>query len=83
MEITLDVPNRYFLNIDSAEMAQKLKLSTALLMFQTGQLSAGAACEFAGIDRYTFLNACNQYKIPVINYDPDELEEEVKRLEEV
>ncbi len=83
MEITLEVPNRYFLNVDSAEMAKRLKLYTALFMFQTGQLSAGAACEFAGIDRYAFLNACDQHNIPVINYDPDELEDEMKRLEEV
>ncbi len=83
MEITLDFSKRYLLNIDCAEMAQRLKLYTALLMFQTGQLSAGAACEFAGIDRYTFLSACNQHKIPVINYEPDELEEEVRRFEEV
>ena len=26
----------------------------ALLMFQSGQLSRGAACEFAGIDIYDF-----------------------------
>lgn len=83
MEITVDVPSRYFLNFDAVEMAQKLKLYSALFMFQAGHLSAGAACEFAGIDRYAFLNACEQHKIPVINYDPDELEEELKRLEEV
>ena len=83
MEITVDVPKRYFLNIDSTEMAKRLKLYTALLMFQTGHLSAGAACEFAGINRYTFLDACDQHKIPVINYDPDELDIELERLEEV
>lgn len=81
MEITLDVPNRYLLNIDPAEMSKKLKLYTALLMFQAGQLSAGAACEFAGVDRYTFIDACSYHKISVMNYDPDQLDDELKILE--
>jgi hypothetical protein len=49
-------------------------------MFQAGQLSAGAACEFAGVDRYTFLEACQHYQIDVVNYDPDELEADFATL---
>ncbi|MCI5220953.1 MAG: UPF0175 family protein [Candidatus Electrothrix sp. LOE2] len=82
MNLTVSLPNRYFLNIDSAGMAQKLKLYTAMFMFQKGQLSAGAACEFAGVDRYTFLTACDRYNIPVVNYAPEELEQELKMLED-
>ena len=82
MELTITLPNRYFLNIDPVGMAQKLKLYTALFMFQKGQLSAGAACEFAGVDRYTFLSACKRYSIPVINYAPEELEQELQMLED-
>ncbi len=83
MEITVDVPKRYLLETDELRMAQKLKSCTALLMFQTGKLSIGAACEFAGMDRYSFMEACAEHDIPVINYDPDELETELKRIEEV
>ncbi len=64
-------------------MGHRLTLYTALFMFQKGHLSTGAACEFAGIGRYAFLNACNQHKIPIIDYGPNELDEELKRLEEV
>ena len=49
-------------------------------MFQAGQLSAGAACEFADIDRYTFLSACKRHNIPVIDYDEDELEADFEYL---
>ena len=80
MNLTVTLPNRYFLNIDPVGMARKLKLYSALFMFQKGQLSAGAACEFAGVDRYTFLAACDRYNIPVINYAPEELEQELKRI---
>ncbi len=74
MQVMVNVPDQYFLDLSVSELAGRLKLSTALLMFQTGQLSTGAACEFAGVDRYTFLEACQMYNIDVVNYDPDEVE---------
>jgi predicted HTH domain antitoxin len=80
MQVMVNVPDQYFLDISVSELAGRLKLSTALLMFQAGQLSAGAACEFAGVDRYTFLDACQTYGIDTINYDPDELEADFAAL---
>ncbi|HEX2209381.1 MAG TPA: UPF0175 family protein [Longimicrobium sp.] len=69
--------------VDSApgEFGQRMKLSTALLMFQAGEVSAGAACELAGIDRWTFAAECTRHSIPLIAYEPGELEEEVRRVE--
>lgn len=81
MQIVVDVPQQYLLDMTIAEMVQQLKLSTALLMFQSGQFSAGAACEFAGVDRYTFWAACKKYGIDVIAYDEEELEADVQRLQ--
>ena len=80
MQVVVNVPDQYFLDMDVGEIARQLKLYTALLMFQTGQLSAGAACEFAEIDRYTFLKACKRHKIAVIDYDEDELEADFEKL---
>jgi predicted HTH domain antitoxin len=80
MQIVLDVPERYLLNNDVTEMANRLKLYGALLMFQTGQLSAGAACEFAEVDRYTFLKACKKHGITVLDYDEHELQAELDLL---
>lgn len=80
MQVVVDVPDQYFLDTSIAELAGRLKLSTALLMFQVGQLSAGAACEFAGVDRYRFLAACKRYNIAVIDYHEDELESDFEEL---
>jgi len=80
MQITIDVPERYLLNDNIREMVYHLKLYTALLMFRSGQLSAGAACEFADVDRYTFLSACKKQDIPVIDYEEGELEAEMERI---
>ncbi len=80
MQVLVDVPDRYLLDTTTEELAGRFKLYTALLMFQAGQLSAGAACEFAGVDRYAFLSACKRHHITVIDYDEDELETDFEHL---
>jgi hypothetical protein len=58
MQLTLDIPDHCLPpQQDRTTLAQQLKLYSALLLFQSGQLSRGAACEFAGVDIYTFLAA--------------------------
>lgn len=80
MQIVVEIPDKYLLQSNPTELGQQLKLYTALLMFQVGQLSAGAACEFAGVDRYTFLVACKKHHIEVINYDEESLMAEFEML---
>ena len=80
MQIVIDMPDRYLLNVNTEEMAKQVKLYTALVMFQSGQISAGAACELAGVDRYNFLAACKKHSIPAIDYEEDEIEMELERL---
>jgi predicted HTH domain antitoxin len=86
MQVVINVPDQYLLDIPAGEIEGRLKISAALLMFQTGKLSIGAACEFAGVDRYTFLAACKRYNIAVIDYNEDELEadfDELKRRKSI
>lgn len=81
MQLTLDIPDHCLpAQQDKVSLAQKAKLYTALLLFQSGQLSRGAACEFAGVDIYTFFAACKQHNIPVINTDEDDIEADVMRF---
>ncbi|MBO0612718.1 UPF0175 family protein [Thiothrix fructosivorans] len=49
-----------------------------IALFHAAGISA--ACEFAGIDRYRFYEECAKRDIPVVNYDPGELEAELKTL---
>jgi hypothetical protein len=67
MQITLDIPDGYLIPQTSSQLAQTLKLYVALFLFQTGQLSRSAACEFAGTNLGTFLEVCKQYQISVLN----------------
>ncbi|MDQ5767093.1 UPF0175 family protein [Thiothrix subterranea] len=45
-----------------------------------GKISTGFICEVAGVDRYRFYEECAKHKIPVINYEPGELEAKLKYL---
>jgi predicted HTH domain antitoxin len=80
MQITVDVPEQYMVDSDPGEFGQRMKLSTALLMFRSGQISAGAASELAGVDRWTFAAECVRHNIPLVDYEPGELDEEIQRL---
>jgi len=73
MQLQLNIPDQYLLNVSPEELTARFKLYTALLMYQEGQLSSGAACEFAGVDRFAFLTACKRHHINTMDYDPDEL----------
>lgn len=81
MQLMLNIPDHCLPpQQDKVSLTRKVKLYTALLLFQSGQLSRGAACEFADVDIYTFFAACKQYNIPVINTDADDVEADVMRF---
>ncbi len=80
MNVVVQIPDQYLIDVSANELARRLKLSAALLMFRAGQFSAGAACEFAGVDRYAFLEACRQRRIDAVDYDPDEIETDFAAL---
>jgi len=81
MQVTIDVPENFSVDYTLPELSHQIKLYAALAMFRVGKLSAGGACEFAGIDRYSFMTECHKQKIPIIDYEPGELEAELKDLQ--
>jgi predicted HTH domain antitoxin len=80
MEITLQVPDQYLIDLAPAELARRIKLYAALRMFQSDELSAGAAAELAEVDRFTFASECARHGIPLVRYSADELSAEVAAL---
>lgn len=80
MDVTLSVPAQQFKLDTPVQVAQKIKLYAAVTMYQTGELSIGAACELANVDRYTFLDFLKQHNITLQVQTPDELEAEVRFL---
>jgi predicted HTH domain antitoxin len=80
MEITLQVPDQYLINQRPAELARRIKLYAALLMFQSSELSAGAAAELAEVDRFTFAVECERHGIPLVDYPAEDLRAELAGL---
>lgn len=82
MQLTLEIPDQYLQGYTQKQTAQQIKLYAALLMFQSGQLSRGAACELAGVDAYDFFTACKLHQISVINSEEDSIEADVLRFQQ-
>ncbi len=81
MQLTIQIPDIYFVNYQKQNITKQIKLYTALMMYRSGQVSAGAACEIAEIDRYIFLAECKKHDIPVINYTIDEVKNELQQYQ--
>lgn len=80
MQITLDIPEHYLTDISPSEFGKSIRLYAALAMFRVGKLSAGAAAEFAEIDRYAFAEECRKQRIPLVDYPPEDLCAELQSL---
>lgn len=78
--LTVQIPTevRRMLNRTPEEMVRDLRLYAALMLFQLGKLSSGAAAEMGGVPRVMFLDMCADYGIPVSQITAEELRREVE-----
>jgi predicted HTH domain antitoxin len=80
MEITISIPGKQFVAEPVEKVARKVRMYAALGMYRAGELSIGAACELAGVDRYTFLDFCKTEGIVPLTQSVEELEAEFENL---
>ena len=73
MQITLDVPEQYFIDSTPADLGRRIKLYAALLMFKAGEMSARAAAELAEVDRLAFATECQRHGIPLVDHPAEDL----------
>lgn len=66
MQITLEIPDHHLLPSQQAAH-----------LFKAGALSLGQSAKFAGMPYVLFIEYLSREGIPVVNYPPDELEEEL------
>ena len=52
------------------------KLFLAMKLFEVKRTSLGQAAKLAGLSKRAFIEMLGRYEIPVINYTPEELDEE-------
>ena len=57
--------------------ADDARLLLATKLFETGKATLGQAAKTAGLSKRDFIDVLGQNKIPIFNYSPDELSEEL------
>lgn len=50
----------------------------AVKLFEAGRVSLGQAARLAGFSKRSFMEVLGQHRVPVFNYDSEDLVEEVK-----
>ena len=61
------------------ELDHHLRLMAALKMFELGQISSGKAAEFCGMSRIDFFHTCSRYRVSIINWQPEDIANELRR----
>ncbi|MDR1105815.1 MAG: UPF0175 family protein [Treponema sp.] len=65
------------LNMSVNEIVSSMRKEYAAKMYQEGKLTLGQAAEFCGMCLYDFTALLAVQDIPVINYDPEDLDREL------
>lgn len=67
------------LNISSKAFEKEARIALAMKFFEMGKLSSGQAAELAGISRIRFLFKCEEYGVPSVSWDEDEIQAEFEQ----
>ncbi len=80
MQITITFSEKQFPTEPKEGIARKVRLYAAMGMYRAGELSIGAACELAGVDRYTFIEFCKGQGAILQTQTSEELAYDFSRL---
>jgi predicted HTH domain antitoxin len=64
-------------NMDKDEMVEGMRLEYAMQLFRQGKLTLVQSAELCGLGLYDFMSLLSQTGVPVVDYDPQELENEL------
>lgn len=56
----------------------ELRVLLAVKLFEMGRLSLGKAAEFAGVGKIAFMDDLARNRVPVINLEDDQLQDEFR-----
>jgi len=71
-EIKIHIPDTLDLNDRDAKFLLASKL------YELGKLSLGQAAEMVGLSKSTFIEILVKYGVPVLNYPPSEIDNDLK-----
>jgi predicted HTH domain antitoxin len=84
IHVEFDVPEMPLLQagLDSSHLNMETRRILAFFLYEHDKLSLAKACELGGLTQWEFSVLNRQLGIPV-NYDTDDLSQDMKRLENV
>ena len=77
--VTLSIPEEsiFALGGEEESFRRKLLLSAAMMCYERGELSAGAAAQLSGLPKPLFLNKLSDYGLFNINLSAEDIDAEV------
>jgi predicted HTH domain antitoxin len=80
--VTVELPDEGFLSHpwDPEEIAGELRLLWLLEQVRQRRLGHGKAAELSGLPRARFLKEMGKHGITAFDYDPEELEDELRQI---
>lgn len=68
---------------DETLVKEGVRIDLAIKLFDENVLSTGQAARLAGLPLAEFLKICSEQGVPVVRYEPEEIEEELKVVDEL
>ncbi len=83
--IKLDVPSELSIPLSVSgynrdKLTEELKHLLAISLFKRNALSLGQAAKLAELHLWDFLQLLNQHGIPIVEYDDEEIQQELKTV---
>ena len=77
--LQIDVPDELFLSFKDTprELAQRIRMTAAVKLYELGKLSSGRAASLAGMSRISFLQSLAAYSVAIFDLTEAELQEDV------
>ena len=60
-----------------------VRIDLAIKLFDENVLTSGQAAKLAGLPLAEFLKTCSEQGVPVVRYEPNGIEEELKAIDEL
>lgn len=88
IQAVIDLPEDLYLSLSSVgltrdKLARESKKLLALKFFKVKILSLGKAAELSGLSKRDFIDYLGENEVPVVDYDDDEINRELRAVDQV